>query len=329
MHIRSLRIFCDVVRAGSFSRAASENGLSQSAASQMVHHLEEHLGVPLIDRSHRPWALTAEGDYFYRGCLEILRRYGELEAKVRSFQEEVTGRVTVAAIYSVGLSDMNAYVKEFVQRYPRVEVQMRYDHPDAVEQLVLGGEVDLGLVSYPRTSRHLEVEPWRDETIVVACTPGSPLADRTSLRPEELDGLQVVGYGTHLRIRRQLDRALARCGVAVQVVMTFDNTEVMKRAIEAGAGVGLLPEPTLQRELQLGSLVAIPLVDRWGQAAMRRPLGMIHRRGQPLSATAVRFMRELRDREADVEATPVMEATVIQSHSRRSVPAVTGTPAAE
>ena len=84
MHLKSLRVFCDVVRRRSFSRAADENSISQSAASQMVHHLEEHLGVKLIDRSKRPFVLTSEGAEFYEGCRGIVRRYFALEEKVRS-----------------------------------------------------------------------------------------------------------------------------------------------------------------------------------------------------------------------------------------------------
>jgi DNA-binding transcriptional LysR family regulator len=65
MHVKSLKLFCDVVGRRSFSRAAAENGMTQSGASQMVHHLEEHLGVRLIDRSKRPFVLTPEVDVFY------------------------------------------------------------------------------------------------------------------------------------------------------------------------------------------------------------------------------------------------------------------------
>lgn len=318
-YIKALRVYCDVVRAGSFSKAAEENGVSQSAASQVVQQLEEHLGVPLIDRSKRPWAPTREGSFFYRGCLDILQRYADLEARVRSFHDTVTGRVQVAAIYSVGLGDMSDFLRDFAQRHPQAEVQMRYDHPDRVEQLVLEDEVDLGLVSYPLATRQLVVEPWREEPIVLACYPGHPLSRRQLLNPADLDGLAMVGFGEHLRIRRQLDRALAQFGVSVQVVMTFDNTEVMKRAIEAGSGVGLLPQPTLQREVQLGTLVAIPIVDANGHVAMRRPLGMIHRKGKRLSATTQRWIRELQEREPAVDMQEAANAVSANRQATSSV----------
>ena len=84
MNLRFLKTFCDIVDLGSFSRAAKANGVSQSNASQIVHHLEEHLGVQLIDRSKRPFVVTAEGKRFHEGSRVIVQRYA----------------VKIAAIYS-------------------------------------------------------------------------------------------------------------------------------------------------------------------------------------------------------------------------------------
>ena len=82
MQIKSLKVFCDVVERRSFSRAADDNGISQSGASQMVHHLEEQLGVRLIDRSKRPFVLTPEGKVYYDGCRTLVRGYDALEEEV-------------------------------------------------------------------------------------------------------------------------------------------------------------------------------------------------------------------------------------------------------
>ena len=74
MNFEALRIFCDVVRFQSFSRGAIANSVSQSAASQAVRQLEKRLQVQLIDRSKRPWQMTAEGKIFFQGCQEIVER---------------------------------------------------------------------------------------------------------------------------------------------------------------------------------------------------------------------------------------------------------------
>src|SRR6185312_15375775 len=93
MHLKGLKVFCDVVGWRSFSRAADENGISQSGASQVVNQLERRLGVKLIDRSKRPFVLTPEGETYYEGCRKLVQRYDALEDQVRTLHEEVSGRV--------------------------------------------------------------------------------------------------------------------------------------------------------------------------------------------------------------------------------------------
>jgi hypothetical protein len=116
---------------------------------------------------------------------------------------------------------------------------------------------------------------------------------------EELDGFKLVGFDAGLTIRREIDRTLAAREVHFDTIMEFDNVETIKRAIEVGVGVGLLPEPTVAREVSTGSLVAIPLEgERWN-----RPLGIIHRRGKQLSRTARRFI-ELLQKEDELSRKP-------------------------
>src|SRR5437588_6087600 len=106
MQFEALKVFCDVVRCRSFSRAAKGNGVTQSAASQIVLQLEKRLEVQLIDRSTRPLQLTAQGQVYYEGCKKLVDHYlelMELEARIRNTQTEIDATVQVAAIYSVGL----------------------------------------------------------------------------------------------------------------------------------------------------------------------------------------------------------------------------------
>ena len=256
MHVKSLKVFCDVAGRQSFSRAADENGISQSGASQMVQHLEERLGVTLIDRSKRPLVLTPEGEVFYRGCRKLVRDYSALEDEVRTLHQDVEGLVRVACIYSVGLSHMNHYVQDFQDRHPKANVRVEYEHPDKVYELVEHDQVDLGLVSYPQSSRSVQATAWRNEPMVLVCAPGHTLSGRASIGPQQLDGVKMVGFDEGLRIRRAIDRVLTAHGAEARVVMEFDNIETIKRAIEIDAGVGILPLPTVTREIEAGTLVA-------------------------------------------------------------------------
>ncbi len=290
MQIESLKVFCDVARQRSFSQAAAANGLSQSAASQIVLQLEKRLGVQLINRSTRPLQLTDLGQVYYEGCKRLVEQYLELEASIRRAQVQLDATVDVAAIYSVGLGDMGEYVERFTAERPGARVRIEYLHPDRVYEKVQQGTAALGLVSFPRKSRDLLTLPWRDEQMVLACAPDHSLARMKSVRANLLEGATYVGFEKGLVIRREVDRFLRDQGVSVAVALEFDNIENIKKAVEVSAGVALLPEPTLRREVEAGTLVAVPLAG----ADFVRPLGIIHRRQQRLSSAARHFVELLR-----------------------------------
>lgn len=294
MHLRFLKIFCDIVDLGSFSRAAEVNGVSQSNASQVVHHLEERMGVKLIDRSKRPFVLTPEGQRFHEGSRVIVQRYDDLEREVKSLHEAVAARLTVASIYSVGLAHMSGTLREFLAANPQADVRLEYLHPHRVYEAVDSGQADLGLVSYPEESASLASLPWRVEPMVVACYPQHPLARGSRVTLERLRGEQFVAFQTGLKIREEIDQALSLHKVSVRIALEFDNIETMKRAIEIGAGISLLPEPTIAREVEAGTLVQIPLEG----PPLVRPLGIIHRRDRKLSATAQQFIHLLQSQAA-------------------------------
>lgn len=293
VQLKGLKVFCDVVRQRSFSRAADENGISQSGASQLVQQLEEGLGVKLIDRSKRPFVLTPEGEVYYDGCREVVERYFAVEDRVRTLHQEVAGRVRLASIYSVGLHHMNRYLQEFLSQHPKANVRLEYLHPDRVYQSVEDDVADLGLVSYPKSSRSIKAIEWRQEPMVLVCAPNHAFASRRSIGLEELDGQKMVGFDSELTIRGEIDRVLHLHGAEARVAMEFDNIETLKRAIEIDAGVGLLPEPTVVREVHTGTLAAV----RLETDELVRPLGIIHRRGKELNVAVQRFI-ELLQREA-------------------------------
>lgn len=290
MHVKSLKVFCDVVARRSFSKAASENGMSQPGASQIVHQLEDSLGLKLLDRSKRPFVLTPEGEVYYEGCRKLVQRYYALQDEVRALHEQVEGRVQVASIYSVGLSYGRRLLDEFARRYPQATVQIEHHHPDRIYDLVGTDQADIGLISYPQTSRTIAATDWCEEPMSLMCAPGHYLAGRRDVHLADLRGLEIIGFDPELRIRRRIDRALQEHGVDVSVGMAFDNIDTIKRAIEINNGASFLPEPPLRTEFMAGSLVRVPVEG----LTLIRPLGIIYRRGVELGTTAKRFMSLLR-----------------------------------
>jgi len=291
MQIDTLKIYCDVVRLHSFSRGAEANNVLQATASLTVQRLEKHLGATLIDRSCRPWKPTREGRIFYEGCREMLERYHVLECEVRGRQMAADSVVRVAAIYSVNLRDMSRCVQRFNELRPQARVALEYLHPRRVYERVLSDEVDLGIISFPQSHRGLTVIPWRHEPMVVACHPRHRLAKKKRITVKELAGESFVGFDADLVIRKKVDTFVREHGVEVKVVLTFDNIEAVKRAVEVGSGVAILPRTTLEHELQAGTLAAVP----FSGLNFVRPLGIVYRHGRRLRPTTEAFIELLKN----------------------------------
>ena len=290
MNIETVRIFCDVVQHQSFSRGAAANEVSQSAATQSVHRMEKHFGVQLVDRTKRPFVLTPEGQACYEGFREVIDLYDAVESRVRSLRMEITGVVRVAAIYSVGLHDMSRCMQEFMRQYPKARVRLEYLHPNRVYEAVVNSEVDLGIVSYPNVTPELSAIPLRSERMVVVCHPKHSLTRRDAATAEHLEGEDFVAFERDLTIRKEIDRFLRQRGVSINVVMEFDNIETIKQAVEIGAGISVLPEPTVAREVDAGRLAAVRLI----APELRRPIGIIHRSRKLFTPTAGKFIELLR-----------------------------------
>jgi DNA-binding transcriptional LysR family regulator len=215
-----------------------------------------------------------------------VQRYEDLEREVRSLHAAEEARLTVASIYSVGLAHMSRFLHEFLAANPRADVRLEYLHPHRVYEAIDTGQADLGLVSYPEPSTTLAAINWRSEPMVLVCHPQHPLAKKAMVQLNAIQDQPLVAFQEGLKIRGEIDRVLAEQGIPVKVELEFDNIETIKQAIEVGAGVSLLPQPTISRELTMGTLAMVRLEGE----PLARPLGIIHRRDRKLSETAERFV---------------------------------------
>lgn len=287
--MRTLQIFLDVARHRSFSDAAAEHGVTQSAASQRVSQLEKKLGVTLIDRSVRPLALTPAGEEFLRGCRDILERYADLERRVTRHRPAFTGHLSVAAIYSAGIDLLNHVREAFIRDHPGVSVEVQYQQPDEVYDSVRDQRCDLGIVSYPQRWRDVGTIPLRDERMVVVFGPTHELAGRARLRASELADWPMVTFEPALPVGRHIRRYLKEQGVVPQITNLFDNIDTVKSAVAVTDQLAILPKRTVQREVTAGTLAAAEL-----EPELLRPIGIIHRRGsrgqRPLSPMAQGFV---------------------------------------
>ena len=271
------------------SKGAKLCGVTQSAASQHVQEVERRLGAPLLDRAKRPLELTPAGKLYADFCRDVMRQEDEFQLALERLKQEVESTVHVASIYSVGLSEMSRLSEEFSASHPTARLEVEYMRPDKVYAAVSGGQADLGLVSYPESSREIAAIPWRDEEMRLAMPPVHALAGRQLVSAADLDGVDFIGFDEDLSIRREIDRFLRARGVTVHMVMHFDNIQMIKEAVALGSGVSILPARSMQAEIERGRLVAAGLE----APGLVRPVGIVHRRRKKFNRAAQAFLELL------------------------------------
>jgi len=289
MHIETLRVFCDVVETGSFSAAASQNYITQSAVSQQLRALESRYQCTLLERSRHGAKPTPAGEILYRVSREILEKYQEIETQLQETGKVVAGSLRVAIVYSVGLHELPPYLKEYMRSYPQVNVHVEYARPNKIYDSVIAGQIDLGIVAYPHKHPQVQNLPWREDRLLLACPPDHPFANLKKVSISKLMGENFIAYEQDIATRKATDQLLREHQVSVKYVGEFDNIETIKRAIEIGQGVGIVPQAAIQPELDHGTLKAVQLAE----ATLLRPVGIIHKKNRHLSPAAVKFIEIL------------------------------------
>jgi len=290
MHLETLKVFCDVVETRSFSTAASQNFVTQSAVSQQIRTLEGRYGRRLLERTRGNVQLTPAGEILYQVSKEIVQRYREMESRLQALANVVGGTVRVATVHSVGLYELSAQIKRYLKAHPQVNLHLEYSRSNRIYEDALKGAIDLGIVAYPSRRPQLTVIPLREDRLVLVCQPSHALARHQRVSIRRLEGQAVVGYERDIPTRKETDRLLRRYGVEVRYVMELDNIETIKRVVEIGTGVAILPEPAVRPEVKGRALAAVQLADE----VFLRPLGIIHRQGKQFSPAAERFIEFLR-----------------------------------
>ncbi len=289
MDIDTLRLFCEVIRLKSFTQAAAANSLTQSAVSQRLKTLERKFGGPLIERHGNDLHLTKTGEIVHKGAKRILADLREIEERLQEIGGSSGGSVKVAAIYSVGLYELNPFVTEFLKKHPQIDVQVEYSRSDKIYQDVGTGTVDLGIVAYPSNKPQLRSIPFREDELVLICLPDHPYAQYPSVSLKQLASQPFITFQQDIPTRKMLDTVLKKNGISVLVKAEFENIELIKRAVEIGLGIAIVPAMTVRSEAQSGSLKTIPLEE----GPFTRPIAILYRRGKALSPAVKKFISVL------------------------------------
>jgi DNA-binding transcriptional LysR family regulator len=259
LETKQLKIFKTIVEVGSFTRAGARLNLSQPAISQHIRALEEHLGVPVLLRVGKRARPTPAGEVLLHCAEQVLDKIEDAE---RLLAEQGVGG---GGVIRLGGADatcqhlLPAVVKEFLAQFPRVHLQLAGGHTSTTLGRVLGGELDLGLVTMPvETDRIRVTEIGRDELVAIV-RPDHAWAERRRVTAVDFTDEPLILYDRESRMTETLLQFLLEEGVFPRVTIEVDQVAVVKELVRVGLGVAVLPAWSVRPEVELGWLRAISL----------------------------------------------------------------------
>jgi DNA-binding transcriptional LysR family regulator len=273
---RRLQVFHTVARLLSFTKAAESLHMTQPAVTFQVRQLEEYFNTRLFDRTHNRISLTEAGQRVYEYADRIFALYAEMENSVRDLTGEVSGVLLLGASTTIAEYMLPALLGDFKAKYPEVSIRLQVANTDGIVSMVENNVIDLGVVEAPVSNKNLVVENCRMDQMVLIVPPGHDLASKASVPIEELTRYPYIcreeGSGT----REVMLEAVTASGANPQdlnIVMELGSPEAVKGAVEAGMGISILSRATIEKELKLGSLIAIAL-----DTPLERPFSFVHQK---------------------------------------------------
>ncbi len=260
MRLAQIEGFVEVARSQKLGQAAGELFITQPALTARIQRLEQELGVPLFVRTPTGMRLTDPGRTFLPWAVRALDAVEEGRRHVDELARGGAGELAIGAAPAVGTYVLPALLKSFSDDLPNVSLVVRTGHSEEILDMVLRGEVEVGLV---RALLHPQIQsvPFYEETLVLVTDPSHPFAARKGISIAEIAEVQLILFDRTSSYHGLTSAFFREAGVTPRGVMELDNIDAAKKMVQQGLGVALLPQTAVAGELADGSLVAVRLAD--------------------------------------------------------------------
>ncbi|MFZ5988408.1 MAG: selenium metabolism-associated LysR family transcriptional regulator [Bacillota bacterium] len=261
MNLRHLYMFKTVAEEGSMSKAGKILYMSQPAVSQTILELEETLNVKLFERLNKKLVLTNPGEILYSYAKRILLLVNEAENSMKDISNATKGKLTLGASTTIGIYLVPKIVGHFIQQYPRIDINYMIDNTRIIEQMILDHKIDIGLVEGTSYSKEIAVHHFLDDELHLTCSPEHSWikAGQLSVEPEEISSQSLIlrekGSGT----RQVVEKAMSDHGLTYHTSHVLNNTEAIKKAVEANIGVAFFSEMSINEEISLHKLYTVKI----------------------------------------------------------------------
>ncbi|MBA4203866.1 MAG: LysR family transcriptional regulator [Polymorphum sp.] len=244
-----LRIFHAAAQAGSFTHAGDSLNMSQSAVSRQVSALEQDLGIPLFHRHARGLLLTEQGELLYRTAREVLMKLEAVQTRLTDSREKPSGVLRITTTVGLGSTWLTSRINEFIDLYPDMELRLIFDD----EELDLGmREADVAIRLRQPTQPDLIQRKLFTVHFHIYASPQYLKRYGTPKTIEDLDNHRIVTFGEHapayLRDMNWLETAHRPLGEPRRIVLRVNNVVAIKRAVDQGIGVAILPDYIVEND---------------------------------------------------------------------------------
>jgi DNA-binding transcriptional LysR family regulator len=286
MDLSALQAFVAVAQNASFSQAAEQLFVSQSAISKRIAQLETDIKAQLFDRIGRKVALTEAGHALLPRAQRILNDAKEMQRVVADLQGDIAGKLTMGTSHHIGLHRLPDPLRQFTQHYPNVELDIQFMDSEEACHAVEVGELELAIVTLPPSPRErLSLTTiWPDPLVFVAAKDHALCHQNTSL--VDLAEYPAVLPSTHTYTRGILESLLRNEGLALNVAMETNYLETLRMLVSTGLGWSLLPKTLIADDIRQ---IKIPKVE------LQRELGVVTHEKRSLSNAAQAMIRLCKD----------------------------------
>jgi DNA-binding transcriptional LysR family regulator len=290
MDINQLEVLIAVASERGFSRAADKLYRTQPAVSQAIRRLEEEVGEPLFDRSSKDGTLTASGQVLLKYAEQILNLRRDAKLAVKELKDLQRGKVTLGANeYTVMY--LLPVISVYRVRHPHIKIEVKRDLASRIPSEVLKRDVEIGIVSFHPPDPALQTVAVATDELALIVAPGHRLAGKKIVSVRELGVETFIAHNVRSPYREKVVQTFEKHRTPLNISMELPTLEAIKRFVEQGTGVALVPRLAAQAEIERGQVVALTV----REMRLERKLYLIYRKGAKLSHAARAFLNVARD----------------------------------
>ena len=289
MTLKHIRIFVTVYQEESITRAAEKLHMTQPATSLAIREMEEYYHTKLFERSGRGIRVTSAGARLYPSAARLLSLYDEMDAEMKNW--DTSGKLRIGSSISIGSCILPQLINRFSKKYPELELYVKVDSSDVIEQNILENHLDFALIEGSVHSEKLNSSVFLDDELVPVCSRFHPLAGAEDIELDSLKKEHFLMREPNSGTRQLADSSFALKNFQIKPTWESTSTAALINAVSIGLGISILPKRMLEKQLRMHQIASFTIHD----LDLKRHYSLIYHENKFVSPTMQEFFDMLED----------------------------------